>query len=118
MLTSVVSLHYIHSANTCDTTLHNTSQNKNERTIMRAAYHHHQQNLGSVSSSFKKNTQQIKRNKNFDGKKTIIRSAAKNDDVNENASEKDENNVKRRGKGVGDTLGGMETMMVPRGNMI
>ncbi|CAL6329699.1 unnamed protein product [Bathycoccus prasinos] len=61
---------------------------------MRAAYHHHQQNLGSVSSSFKKNTQQIKRNKNFDGKKTIIRSAAKNDDVNENASEKDENNVK------------------------
>ena len=32
--------------------------------------------------------------------------------------EEDENNVKRRGKGVGDTLGGMETMMVPRGNVI
>ena len=62
---------------------------------MRASYHHQQQNLGSFSSSFtkKNNTtkQQGKRNIR-DGKKTIIlRSAAKNDDANEIASEKDEN---------------------------
>ena len=62
---------------------------------MRASYHHQQQNLGSFSSSFtkKNNTtkQQGKRNIR-DGKKTIIiRSAAKNDDVNEISSEKDEN---------------------------
>jgi len=65
---------------------------------MRASYHHQQQNLGSFSSSFtkKNNTtkQQGKRNIR-DGKKTIIiRSAAKNDDVNEISSEKDENTNK------------------------
>ena len=65
---------------------------------MRASYHHQQQNLGSFSSSFtkKNNTtkQQGKRNIR-DGKKTIIiRSAAKNDDVNEISSEKDENTTK------------------------
>ena len=65
---------------------------------MRASYHHQQQNLGSFSSSFtKKNNatkQQGKRNIR-DGKKTIIiRSAAKNDDVNEISSEKDENTNK------------------------
>ena len=66
---------------------------------MRASYHHQQQNLGSFSSSFtkKNNTtkQQGKRNIR-DGKKTIIiRSAAKNDDVNEISSEKDENTNKK-----------------------
>jgi photosystem II stability/assembly factor-like uncharacterized protein len=65
---------------------------------MRASYHHQQQNLGSFSSSFtkKNNTtkQQGKRNIR-DGKKTIIiRSAAKNDDVNEISTEKDENTNK------------------------
>lgn len=65
---------------------------------MRASYHQQQQNLGSFSSSFtkKNNTtkQQGKRNIR-DGKKTIIiRSAAKNDDVNEISSEKDENTNK------------------------
>ena len=66
---------------------------------MRASHHHQRQNLGgSFSSSFttkKNNTakQQGKmRNIIRDGKKTIIlRSAAKNDDANEIASEKDEN---------------------------
>ena len=64
---------------------------------MRASYHHQQQNLGSFSSSFttkKNNTtkQQGKMRNIGDGKKTIIlRSAAKNDDANEIASEKDEN---------------------------
>mgnify|MGYP005691743867 FL=1 len=65
---------------------------------MRASYHQQQQNLGSFSSSFtkKNNTtkQQGKRNIR-DGKKTIIiRSAAKNDDVNEISSEKDKNTNK------------------------
>ena len=68
---------------------------------MRASYHHQQQNLGSFSSSFttKKNntTKQQGKMRNIirDGKKTIIlRSAAKNDDANEIASEKDENTNK------------------------
>ena len=64
---------------------------------MRASHHQQQQNLGSFSSSFttkKNNTtkQQGKMRNIGDGKKTIIlRSAAKNDDANEIASEKDEN---------------------------
>ena len=70
---------------------------------MRASHHHQRQNLGgSFSSSFttkKNNTakQQGKmRNIIRDGKKTIIlRSAAKNDDANEIASEKDENTNKK-----------------------
>ena len=67
---------------------------------MQASCHHQQQNLtGSFSSSFiKKNTtkQQGKMRNIGDGKKTIIRSAAKNDDANEiSFSEKDEEkNVK------------------------
>ena len=70
---------------------------------MRASHHHQRQNLGgSFSSSFttkKNNTakQQGKmRNIIRDEKKTIIlRSAAKNDDANEIASEKDENTNKK-----------------------
>jgi photosystem II stability/assembly factor-like uncharacterized protein len=67
---------------------------------MRASYHQQQQNLGSFSSSFtkKNNTtkQQGKMRNIGDGKKTIIlRSAAKNDDANEIASEKDENTNKK-----------------------
>lgn len=70
---------------------------------MRASHHHQRQNLGgSFSSSFttkKNNTakqQGKKRNIIRDGKKTIIlRSAAKNDDANEIASEKDENTNKK-----------------------
>ena len=65
---------------------------------MRASYHHQQQNLGSFSSSFtkKNNTtkQQGKRNIRDEKKTIIIRSAAKNDDVNEISSEKDENTNK------------------------
>ena len=69
---------------------------------MRASHHHQRQNLGgSFSSSFttkKNNTtkQQGKMRNIGDGKKTIIlRSAAKNDDANEIASEKDENTNKK-----------------------
>ena len=68
---------------------------------MRASHHQQQQNLGSFSSSFttkKNNTtkQQGKMRNIGDGKKTIIlRSAAKNDDANEIASEKDENTNKK-----------------------
>ena len=63
--------------------------------MMRASCHHQQQNLsGSFSSSFiKKNTtkQQGKMRNIGDGKKTIIRSAAKRDDANEiSFSEKDD----------------------------
>ena len=64
---------------------------------MRASHQNQQQNLGSFSSSFttKKNntTKQQGKMRNIGvGKKTIIlRSAAKNDDANEIASEKDEN---------------------------
>ncbi|CAL6324064.1 unnamed protein product [Bathycoccus prasinos] len=63
---------------------------------MRASYHHQQQNLGSsFSSSFiKKNTTKQRGNGNIDGKKTIIRSAAKRDDVNEISEKDEENNVK------------------------
>ena len=65
---------------------------------MRASYHHQQQNLGSFTSSFtkKNNTtkQQGKRNIRDEKKTIIIRSAAKNDDVNEISSEKDENTNK------------------------
>lgn len=63
--------------------------------MIRASCHHQQQNLsGSFSSSFiKKNTtkQQGKMRNIGDGKKTIIRSAAKRDDANEiSFSEKDD----------------------------
>ncbi|CAL6326719.1 unnamed protein product [Bathycoccus prasinos] len=62
---------------------------------MRASYHHQQQNLGSFSSSFiKKNTTKQQGNRNIDEKKTIIRSAAKRDDVNEISEKDEENNVK------------------------
>ena len=62
---------------------------------MRASYHHHRQNLGSFSSSFtKKNTTKQQGNRNIDGKKTIIRSAAKRDDVNEISEKDEENDVK------------------------
>ena len=65
---------------------------------MRASCHHQQQNLkGSFSSSFvTKNTTKQQGKRNIDGKKTIIRSAAKRDDANEiSFSEKDEEkNVK------------------------
>ena len=61
---------------------------------MRASYHHQQQNLGSFSSSFvtKNTTKQQGKMRNIgDGKKTIIRSAAKRDDANEiSFSEKDD----------------------------
>jgi len=62
---------------------------------MRASCHHQQQNLsGSFSSSFvtKNTTKQRGKMRNIgDGKKTIIRSAAKNDDANEiSFSEKDD----------------------------
>ncbi|CAL6326127.1 unnamed protein product [Bathycoccus prasinos] len=62
---------------------------------MRASCHHQQQNLtGSFSSSFitKNTTKQQGKMRNIgDGKKTIIRSAAKNDDANEiSFSEKDD----------------------------
>jgi photosystem II stability/assembly factor-like uncharacterized protein len=65
---------------------------------MRASCHQQQQNLsGSFSSSFiKKNTtkQQGKMRNIGDGKKTIIRSAAKRDDANEiSFSEKDDENT-------------------------
>ena len=61
--------------------------------MIRASCHHQQQNLkGSFSSSFvTKNTTKQQGKRNIDGKKTIIRSAAKNDDANEiSFSEKDE----------------------------
>ncbi|CAL6322848.1 unnamed protein product [Bathycoccus prasinos] len=62
---------------------------------MRASCHHQQRNLtGSFSSSFitKNTTKQQGKMRNIgDGKKTIIRSAAKNDDANEiSFSEKDD----------------------------
>jgi len=68
--------------------------------MIRASCHHQQQNLtGSFSSScIKKNTtkQQGKMRNIGDGKKTIIRSAAKNDDANEiSFSEKDENTTNK-----------------------
>ena len=66
--------------------------------MIRASCHHQQQNLkGSFSSSFvTKNTTKQQGKRNIDGKKTIIRSAAKRDDANEiSFSEKDEEkNVK------------------------
>ena len=67
---------------------------------MRASCHHQQQNLsGSFSSSFitKNTTKQQGKMRNIgDGKKTIIRSAAKNDDANEiSFSEKDENTTNK-----------------------
>jgi photosystem II stability/assembly factor-like uncharacterized protein len=61
--------------------------------MIRASCHHQQQNLkGSFSSSFvTKNTTKQQGKRNIDGKKTIIRSAAKRDDANEiSFSEKDE----------------------------
>ena len=63
--------------------------------MMRASCHHQQQNLsGSFSSSFitKNTTKQQGKMRNIgDGKKTIIRSAAKRDDANEiSFSEKDD----------------------------
>ncbi|CAL6325958.1 unnamed protein product [Bathycoccus prasinos] len=63
--------------------------------MMRASCHHQQQNLkGSFSSSFvtKNTTKQRGKMRHIgDGKKTIIRSAAKNDDANEiSFSEKDD----------------------------
>jgi len=68
--------------------------------MIRASCHHQQQNLtGSFSSScIKKNTtkQQGKMRNIGDGKKTIIRSAAKRDDANEiSFSEKDENTTNK-----------------------
>ena len=60
---------------------------------MRASCHQQQQNLsGSFSSSFvKKSTTKHQGKRNFDGKKTIIRSAAKRDDASEiSFSEKDD----------------------------
>ena len=67
--------------------------------MIRASCHHQQQNLtGSFSSScIKKNTtkQQGKMRNIGDGKKTIIRSAAKRDDANEISSEKDENTTNK-----------------------
>jgi len=66
--------------------------------MIRASCHHQQQNLkGSFSSSFvTKNTTKQQGKRYIDGKKTIIRSAAKRDDANEiSFSEKDEEkNVK------------------------
>ena len=66
--------------------------------MIRASCHHQQQNLKwSFSSSFvTKNTTKQQGKRNIDGKKTIIRSAAKRDDANEiSFSEKDEEkNVK------------------------
>jgi len=66
---------------------------------MRASCHHQQQNLsGSFSSSFvtKNTTKQQGKMRNIgDGKKTIIRSAAKRDDANEISSEKDENTTNK-----------------------
>ena len=67
---------------------------------MRASCHHQQQNLsGSFSSSFitKNTTKQQGKMRNIgDGKKTIIRSAAKRDDANEiSFSEKDENTTNK-----------------------
>ena len=92
----VASLHYIHAVRTLSSTLCVTNKLQRIRTIMiRASCHHQQQNLsGSFSSSFiKKNTtkQQGKMRNIGDGKKTIIRSAAKRDDANEiSFSEKDD----------------------------
>ena len=69
--------------------------------MIRASCHHQQQNLtGSFSSScIKKNTtkQQGKMRNIGDGKKTIIRSAAKRDDANEiSSSEKDEERATKK----------------------
>lgn len=64
--------------------------------MIRASCHHQQQNLkGSFSSSFvTKNTTKQQGKRNIDGKKTIIRSAAKRDDANEISEKDEEKNVK------------------------
>ena len=64
--------------------------------MIRASCHHQQQNLKwSFSSSFvTKNTTKQQGKRNIDGKKTIIRSAAKRDDANEISEKDEEKNVK------------------------